>query len=262
MTALPRPAHDWRVTIMKRAHRRSWRCCSALWVDGHRGAGSSTCRCSSAPIWSRAPSVSRCARRRRPPSAATSSIGAAACWRPASTPTRSYAVPTEIADAADARRRALRRARATATRRIGRRSPSALRPEARVRLRARGRSSPDQAERVAALNLDGVGFIKESKRFYPNKELAAHLLGWVGIDNTGPERPRVTYDRRSAARPARSSVQTDARRHAFSRFERPPTIGLERRADDRRDTSSTSPSASCTPGVRREPRRRRQRRSS
>ena len=45
--------------------------------------------------------------------------------------------------------------------------------------------SADQKRRVEALELEGVGFVKESRRFYPKKELAAHLLGWVGVDNTG-----------------------------------------------------------------------------
>ena len=27
--------------------------------------------------------------------------------------------------------------------------------------------------------------MKENRRFYPNKELAAHVLGYVGIDNAG-----------------------------------------------------------------------------
>jgi len=42
----------------------------------------------------------------------------------------------------------------------------------------------DQAQRVAALNLDGIGSVKESKRFYPNRELAAHLLP-VGVVTLG-----------------------------------------------------------------------------
>src|ERR1700680_4875948 len=54
--------------------------------------------------------------------------------------------------------------------------------------------SPDESRRVAALNLDGIGFIKESRRFYPNKELAAHLLGYVGVDGNGLEGLESTYD--------------------------------------------------------------------
>jgi cell division protein FtsI (penicillin-binding protein 3) len=85
--------------------------------------------------------------------------------------------------------------------------------------------SPDQAQRVAALNLDGVGFVKESKRFYPNKELASHLLGWVGIDNTGLSGVESTFDRQIRGKAGTILVHTDARRHVFSRFERPPTSG-------------------------------------
>src|SRR6185295_404791 len=85
--------------------------------------------------------------------------------------------------------------------------------------------APDQAQRVAALNLDGVGFVKESKRFYPNKELAAHLLGWVGIDNKGLSGVESTFDRQIRGKAGTILVHTDARRHAYSRFERPPTSG-------------------------------------
>ena len=85
--------------------------------------------------------------------------------------------------------------------------------------------SPDQARRVAALNLDGIGFIKESRRFYPNKELAAHLLGYVGIDNNGLSGLEYTYDPQIRGKKGTILIQTDARRHAFSRFERPPTSG-------------------------------------
>ena len=85
--------------------------------------------------------------------------------------------------------------------------------------------APDQARRVAELNLDGIDFIKESKRFYPNKELAAHLLGWVGIDNKGLSGLEYTYDPQIRGKAGTILIHTDARRHAYSRFERPPTSG-------------------------------------
>jgi cell division protein FtsI (penicillin-binding protein 3) len=85
--------------------------------------------------------------------------------------------------------------------------------------------APDQARRVADLNLDGIDFIKESKRFHPNKELAAHLLGWVGIDNKGLSGLEYTYDPQIRGKAGTILFHTDARRHAYSRFERPPTSG-------------------------------------
>ena len=84
---------------------------------------------------------------------------------------------------------------------------------------------PDEARRVAALNLDGIGFIKESRRFYPNKDLAAHLLGYVGVDGNGLDGIEWTYDSQIRGKPGAILIHTDARRHAFSRFERPPTSG-------------------------------------
>ena len=85
--------------------------------------------------------------------------------------------------------------------------------------------SPDASRRVAALELGGVGFLKENRRYYPNKELAAHLLGYVGIDNQGLSGIESTYDGDISGRPGKTLIQTDARRRAFSRIERPPTTG-------------------------------------
>jgi cell division protein FtsI (penicillin-binding protein 3) len=89
----------------------------------------------------------------------------------------------------------------------------------------RRRASPMQAKRVAALALDGVAFRKESKRYYPNRELAAHLLGYVGVDNVGLAGLEATYDKSVRGREGKLLVQTDARRHVFSRLERSPTAG-------------------------------------
>ena len=85
--------------------------------------------------------------------------------------------------------------------------------------------TPEQARRVKALDLEGIGFMKESRRFYPNKELAAHLIGYVGIDSTGLHGIEATYDHLIKGKPGTVLVQTDARRHAFSRLEKPPTTG-------------------------------------
>src|SRR5439155_21818323 len=85
--------------------------------------------------------------------------------------------------------------------------------------------SPDEARRVGELNLEGIGFLKESRRFYPNKELAAHLLGFVGIDNKGLGGLEAAYDQQIRGKDGQILVQTDARRHAFNRVERPPTTG-------------------------------------
>jgi len=134
-----------------------------------------------------------------------------------------YAVPTEIGDA-DFAASALCRA-------LG--DCSAAEREALAGRIRRGKAfayvrrqvTPEQAQRVAGLQLEGVGFLKESRRFYPNRELASHLLGYVGIDNEGLAGIESTYDSLIKGEAGKVLIQIDAKRHAFSRVERPSTAG-------------------------------------
>ncbi len=54
--------------------------------------------------------------------------------------------------------------------------------------------SPDVAEKVKALGIEGVELIKESKRFYPNRSLASHVIGFAGIDAVGLEGVELKFD--------------------------------------------------------------------
>ncbi len=83
----------------------------------------------------------------------------------------------------------------------------------------------DAVARVARLNLQGIGFLKENRRYYPKRHLAAHLLGYVGIDHSGLGGVESAYDDQIRGRPGKILIQIDARRRAFSRVERPPTVG-------------------------------------
>jgi len=49
------------------------------------------------------------------------------------------------------------------------------------------RLSPDESAAVRALGIPGVAFAKESRRYYPRRELAAHVVGFVGDDGEGLE---------------------------------------------------------------------------
>ncbi len=47
------------------------------------------------------------------------------------------------------------------------------------------KTDADIADRIKALHLSGIYFQKESKRFYPKRDLAAQVLGYVGMDDSG-----------------------------------------------------------------------------
>lgn len=55
--------------------------------------------------------------------------------------------------------------------------------------------SKKQSQEIKKLKLKGIGFLKEYKRFYPKNYLAAHLIGFAGLDNKGLEGIELTYDR-------------------------------------------------------------------
>jgi cell division protein FtsI (penicillin-binding protein 3) len=54
--------------------------------------------------------------------------------------------------------------------------------------------SSKEAEQIKALKLPGIYFLKENRRFYPNSQLAAHLVGFVGLDSKGLEGIEFQYD--------------------------------------------------------------------
>ncbi len=91
----------------------------------------------------------------------------------------------------------------------------------------RRRVHPDQARRVAALKIDGVCFMKEQRRYYPNMELAAAVLGFVGVDNNGLAGLEATYDAKLRGRPSHMLLESDGRKRArvFNRVGQDPVPG-------------------------------------
>jgi cell division protein FtsI (penicillin-binding protein 3) len=71
---------------------------------------------------------------------------------------------------------------------------------------------PPVAAALRALELPGVYFLPESKRYYPMRELAAQVLGYVGTDNQGLAGLELLYDKRVAGKPGVRTVLRDARR--------------------------------------------------
>jgi cell division protein FtsI (penicillin-binding protein 3) len=64
------------------------------------------------------------------------------------------------------------------------------------------RVSPQAANSVQALAIDGISLSKEARRFYPNRELAAHVLGFADVDGVGLEGLEARFEER-----LRGSVQ-------------------------------------------------------
>jgi len=54
--------------------------------------------------------------------------------------------------------------------------------------------SPREAAEIKVLQLPGISFLKENRRFYPNTQLAAHIIGFVGLDSKGLEGVEFQYN--------------------------------------------------------------------
>ena len=93
-------------------------------------------------------------------------------------------------------------------------------------LRKSRQVSPNQAIDVGLLNLPGVLLVGNTRRYYPNKELAAHILGFVGEDNTGLGGIESSHDSSIRGRSGRVLIQKDARQHRLqTRVQEAPTAG-------------------------------------
>jgi cell division protein FtsI (penicillin-binding protein 3) len=69
---------------------------------------------------------------------------------------------------------------------------------------------PAQAEAIADLGLKGIGLFPESRRYYPRQELAAHVLGMVGLDDRGLEGLEHQFDELLGGQPQFVVGQQDA----------------------------------------------------
>ncbi len=84
---------------------------------------------------------------------------------------------------------------------------------------------PAQAQSVRALELDGVGFLTESRRYYPRREQAAQVIGYAGMDNTGMWGIEYALDSLLRGHGAKIVVRTDARRRPYGHRDQPSTEG-------------------------------------
>ncbi|HPT06887.1 MAG TPA: penicillin-binding transpeptidase domain-containing protein [Candidatus Omnitrophota bacterium] len=68
-----------------------------------------------------------------------------------------------------------------------------------------------QSALIKAFNLRGIDFLKESKRCYPNSFLAAHIIGFAGLDNAGLEGLELSQNRFLKGEPGWAWLLRDAR---------------------------------------------------
>jgi len=87
------------------------------------------------------------------------------------------------------------------------------------------KADAETAARIRALNLRGIYFQKESKRFYPKGELAAQVIGYVGTDDEGLSGIEREYDDKLRGQPGEMLISVDARRKWFGSVEKQPEPG-------------------------------------
>ena len=84
---------------------------------------------------------------------------------------------------------------------------------------------PETSKRVMELNLKGVYIQKEFKRFYPNGDLAAQVLGYVGTDDEGLGGLERQFDDDLHGEPGHMLTAVDAKRHVLGSEESEPMPG-------------------------------------
>ncbi|MFH1807246.1 MAG: penicillin-binding protein [Pseudomonadota bacterium] len=86
---------------------------------------------------------------------------------------------------------------------------------------------PQRAQGLRALKLAGVYFTTESKRYYPNRDMAGHVLGFVGLDGKGLAGVELQNDEAMRGRTMDVGVLRDARGTPLSTGNVLPVLTLE-----------------------------------
>ena len=88
------------------------------------------------------------------------------------------------------------------------------------------RIDPKDEARVEALGIDGVYLVEESKRVFPNRDLACQVLGFVNMNGDGGAGVELQYDQDLKGAPGQISIGVDARGRSFrGKIEKPPVQG-------------------------------------
>jgi len=80
-------------------------------------------------------------------------------------------------------------------------------------------------ERINSLKLQGIHFQKEPKRFYPARDLAAQVLGSVGMEDSGQSGIEHEFDDQLRGKAGKMFISVDARKQWFSDVETQPDPG-------------------------------------
>lgn len=81
------------------------------------------------------------------------------------------------------------------------------------------RISPSLQKKVARMNLPGVSFKREYKRYYPAGEVTSHLIGFTDVDDIGQEGIELAYQKRLNGTPGRKRVIRNGKREAVANIE-------------------------------------------
>ena len=87
------------------------------------------------------------------------------------------------------------------------------------------KADDETIERIKSLNLQGIHFQKEPKRFYPARDLAAQVVGTVGMEDAGQSGIEHAFDDELRGRAGKMFISVDARRRWFSDVEKQPEPG-------------------------------------
>jgi cell division protein FtsI (penicillin-binding protein 3) len=87
------------------------------------------------------------------------------------------------------------------------------------------KASDETIERINSLKLQGIHFQKEPKRFYPARDLAAQVLGSVGMEDSGQSGIEHEFDDQLRGHPGKMFISVDARKQWFADVETQPDPG-------------------------------------